>query len=112
MTLLVVSRSHHLGLLAARHPARTNLWIQVDVHFVLKVHCFIVRKLRQQLAQALHFLGVIGIGWTHDWSRATPNKPRSMQGSPHGFRAQVNIVFPRQYFSEHFAGPTLPEVTK
>jgi hypothetical protein len=41
-----------------------------------------------------------------------PNVSRSVQGTPHGFAADVNVVLPRQHLGEDGARPALSKVSK
>src|SRR4029077_6945244 len=95
---------YDLALFSARHPARTDLRVQVDIDFVFENYRFIVQKTSQQLAQALNFPGVLRVGRTQNRTWPTPDVSRSMQSTPHGFGAHVNVLFPRQYLAQTRAG--------
>src|SRR5262245_9402276 len=79
--LLIVSRRDNLGLLAPRHPAATDLGIEMDVHLILKQGSLVVRQCGQQLADLPYFGVILGIGRTDHGTRPTPDPPQTLEAA-------------------------------
>jgi hypothetical protein len=93
MALVVVPGGYHFTLLSARHPARADFRVQVDVHLILKDHRLVLRQLRQQRAETLDFLGILRVAGAHDGTRPTPDIASSVLGTSHGLRTRDRSSF-------------------
>src|SRR6516162_6467327 len=112
ITLLVVSRRHHLGLLALEHPHTANLGIQVDVHLILEHHRLLLGRMQQQRPQAGHLGRVVGITARQNGTRSTPDDVGAVQPAAHGLAADILLMDAPQQQDDDLAAPAAAQEAK
>ena len=109
VALLVVARRDDFGLLAANHPTRADLGVQVHVNFILEDDRLGGGQLSNQPPDLPQFVRVVWIAGTDDGAWSVPDELHAVHSPAHGLRTEANaLAFPQQQ-GQQLTGPAAAE---